>query len=330
MKIIRTTTFRLTVSYLAVIMVLSIAFSGLLYQVSSSELIRGFRRPLPQGTFFIGQTVFDEIREQQLAEGIGHLQQNILMLNILTLLAGGAISYALARWTLHPVEETIEAQGRFAADASHELRTPLTAMQTEIEVSLRDPKFTHAEAKALLKSNLEEIAKLRALSDGLLKLTQMDQSELVREPVNLAVVAQEAVARYSKAAGQKSIRVKTRLSDIRTLGDQSSLIELVAILVDNALKYSPSNSTITVMTSKHGKQAILQVKDEGQGIKASDQPHIFERFYRADRSRSKDVIEGYGLGLSIAHQIVTVHKGSIDVKSHIGKGTTFSVRLPLL
>jgi signal transduction histidine kinase len=327
-KIIQSATFRLTLSYLAVIMVLSIAFSSLLYQVSSDELTRSLRRPLPQGFYTTGPTAIDQFREQQLKEGIEHLQANLFLLNMLTLIAGGAVSYALARWTLRPVEQTMQAQGRFAADASHELRTPLTAMQTEIEVALRDPKLSSAESKALLQSNLEEIAKLKALSDGLLKLTQSDRAELRLKPVDLSDTAREAVERLGKVATKRSITLDSQLNAVKTLGERASLIELITVLIDNAIKYSPAKSKVIIATDKVGKQAVLQVRDEGQGIKASDQPHIFERFYRADRSRSKEVIEGYGLGLSIAHQIVTLHKGTIEVHSEIGKGAIFTVKLP--
>lgn len=327
MNTIRSATFRLTLSYLGVIMVLSIAFSALLYQVSSAELARSLRRPLPQGSYMMGQSLYEQLREQQLAEGLIHLQENLVVLNLLTLAAGGLVSFGLARWTLRPIEEAMEVQGRFAADASHELRTPLTAMQTEIEVALRDPKLTSAESKALLRSNLEEIAKLKSLSDGLLKLTQLDRAELMDSPIDLTAAVQEAIDRYAKTADQKSITIDTKLIPVSVKGDHSSLVELTAILIDNAIKYSEPGTTISVSLRQTSKQAELQVRDQGMGIKASDKSHIFERFYRADQSRAKSTVGGYGLGLSIAQHIVRLHSGSIDVKSQVGKGTTFIIKL---
>lgn len=329
MKIIQSATFRLTLSYLAVIMVLSLAFSVLLFQVSTAELTRSLRRNLPQGFYTTGPTAIEQFREQQLADGVAHIKDNLAILNLLTLAAGAAVSYALARWTLRPVEEALEVQGRFTADASHELRTPLTAMQTEIEVALRDPKLTGAESRALLESNLEEIAKLRALSEGLLKLTQTGRDTWKPQKVALDEVGVTAIERMEKLAAKKHIKLDGQLNKVSIMGDEDSLIEMLVIFIDNAIKYSPAESTVVIASDKVGKHAVIQIRDKGQGIKASDLPHIFERFYRADRSRSKEVIDGYGLGLSIADQIVKVHKGAIEVHSEVGSGTTFTIKFQL-
>jgi signal transduction histidine kinase len=202
-------------------------------------------------------------------------------------------------------------------------------MQTEIEVSLRDPKLTKEETRELLESNLEEVGKLRVLSDSLLRLAQGNGKDLELKPVALDGVAEEAIARFAKAAKAKSIKVHNQVKASEVMGDHESLVEVMAILLDNAIKYSDKQTSITLSSETHGKYGLLSVKDEGQGLKASDIPHIFERFYRADTSRSKQRVEGYGLGLSIAKQIAAAHKGEIEVESAPGKGSTFTVKVPL-
>jgi len=321
---------RLTLFYLAIIMALSIGFSLVIYRISSEELTRTVKTP-GVISFLDRQTVrteFEDFRDMQLQESNRKLQQNLVLLNAGTLALGAIVSYALARRTLQPIEEAFEAQGRFTADASHELRTPLTAMQTSIEVGLRNPKLTLAGSKALLTSMLDEVKKLSSLSNGLLKLTRSDNGHFPKEPVVLQEVAAEAVAQLQLAAGNKDITVHNDVQAQQVLGDALSLKEALVILLDNAIKYSPSNTTMTVASRRQGKQVLLSVADHGQGIKAMDLEHIFDRFYRADSSRSRHQVEGYGLGLAIAQKIAEAHGGTITVQSSLGEGSTFTIKLP--
>ena len=331
MNIIRSAVFQLTIWYLVIIMALSIGFSLVLYRLSDVELNRGLRR---QQDIFLNQTVprlpgFDQFRQTQILESRGHLQANLLLFNLVVLLLGGAASYFLARRTLRPIAEAMEAQSRFTADASHELRTPLTAMQTEIEVALRDPLLTKEIAEGLLKSNLEEVAKLKALSDGLLRLTREDGQRDIWETLAIKAVADEAISRVLPLATTKEIAIENHIGNFEVQGDRVSLVELLVILIDNAIKYSDAKTTVRIASHQHGQTVSIAVIDQGHGIKASDLPHIFDRFYRADLSRSKEKTDGYGLGLSIAKKIVDVHGGTISAKSVLDKGSTFFVRLPL-
>lgn len=325
MNLVRSAVVRLTLAYLAIIMLLSVGFSVLLYRVSVAELYRSASRPLP--TYFYQQNL-NSFRMQELQVGEMNLRRNLLSLNLVTLMIGGAASYWLARRTLHPLETAIEAQSRFASDASHELRTPLTAMQTEIEVALRNKALTTTQLRQLLKSNLEEVAKLRDLSGALLRLSRQESREIERAKLDLAPIAKQAVERFANAAKQKKIQLVQELKPAWTKGDATSLEELTAVLIDNAIKYSPSGTKITVKTTTAKQQARLQVVDQGIGIKAGDLAHVFDRFYRADSSRSKQTAEGYGLGLSLAKHIADAHHGSIEVTTVPGKGSTFSVNLP--
>ena len=319
---------RLTLWYLGIIMALTIGFSVALYQIYSVQLEGDVRRPINFVTQFLDLQSYREFREGQVEQSLASIRQNLVALNGIMLIVGGVVSYALARRNLQPVAEALESQTRFTADASHELRTPLTAMQTEIEVALRKKDLSKAEATDLLKSNLEEVGKLRALADGLLTLAQSSGKEVALTDVALEDVAIEAVNRLIPAAQAKDIAITNDVGALHARGDKASLIELLTILLDNAIKYSPRGSEITLRAARHGKHVHMSVADHGHGIKASDLPHIFDRFYRSDHSRSKEKTAGYGLGLSIARKIVDAHKGTIEVRSLLGKGSTFTVKLP--
>jgi len=238
-----------------------------------------------------------------------------MLTNVAVLVIGGAASLYMARRTLGPIEQAMEAQARFTADASHELRTPLTAMQTEIEVALRDKNMSAQEGRELLASNLEEVNKLRSLSNGLLALANQDKENFVPKPVSTKTILNAATSRTAKAATQKQITIDNRADNLSVHGDHDGLTQLFAILLDNAIKYSPVGTNIEITSTVKGSNAHISVADHGDGIKPEDLPHIFDRLYRADRSRSKEQIDGYGLGLSIAKKIVELHKGAIDVTS---------------
>jgi two-component system sensor histidine kinase CiaH len=322
---------KLTLWYLAIIMTISLIFSGLLYRVSAAELERSVNRQVGYFNNFLTPDDYNSylsLRRHQLEQDRNRLRANLVIFNLIVLGGGGAASYWLARRTLQPIEDSLKSQSRFAADASHELRTPLTAIQTENEVALRNPKLTKQQAAALLRSNLEEVAKLKSLSEGLLRLAnnqgRIDHPQLVE----LKPAVKQAVERRLKTAEAKSIKLKPQLSDAKTLGDPESLAELFFILIDNAIKYSPQKSTVSILLERRGKAVRVEVKDRGQGIAADELPNIFERFYRTDSSRSRSGSGGYGLGLAIARQIIQAHHGHIEVSSAPGKGSTFIVHLP--
>lgn len=321
---------KLTFWYLAIVMSLSICFSAIIYHFADNELAQNTRR---QDYFFNSELPspdfrnYTQLRKQQLAASESHLKADFVVFNLMVLVSGGIASYALARRTLRPIEESHEHQKRFASDASHELRTPLTAMQTEIEVALRNKKLNMDSARKLLGSNLEEVAKLRSLAESLLSLDNQDSLE-PDSPVSLKDLVRVAKERLAKAAELKNIAIETDVKACLVKGDEKSLTELVSILLDNAIKYSPKKSTVSITGGKRGKGGFLKVVDQGQGIAQAELPHIFDRFYRADPSRNKSKAEGYGLGLSIARKIVEAHKGHIEVSSVVGSGSTFTIFLP--
>ncbi len=323
---------KLTMGYLAIIMALSIGCSVALYHVSSYELARSAQRPVDLYNAFFGPNNTDEVnslRLVQLNKDRNNLKVNLLLFNVAVLTIGGGVSYYLARRTLRPIEEALEMQKRFAGDASHELRTPLTAMQTEIEVALRSPDLTKKGAVDLLKSNLEEVAKLKSLSEGLLALATARGNNKPHEKVSSAQIVDAAINQANKPAAAKKIKIKSSVKDSVVAGNCQQLVNLLVILLDNAIKYSPSGSQVNITAKSQDNQAVISVSDQGIGIASADLAHIFERFYRADISRSKNTAQGYGLGLAIAKKIAELNHGSIRVKSAPGKGSTFTVRLPL-
>ena len=324
---------KLTLLYVLIVMIISISFSVVLYNVSSRELDRGLgnqtkklRNMPPMSNPFIEE--LEKMHAEQINESAQTLQQNLIYFNLIILVSATLGCYFLAKISLRPIEESMEAQNRFTADASHELRTPLTAMKAEIEVNLRDKNMDIKEARELLNSNLEEISKLEYLSSALLKLAKFDkENKKDFEKINLAESVELAIEKVNKIADQKSITISAKLKKVEILGDQQSLTELFIILLDNAIKYSPKASKIAVEIKKHDRHIEVIFTDHGVGIKASDIPHIFQRFYRADVSRSKEKVDGYGLGLSIAKRIAELHEGDILVSSQAGKGSKFTVKL---
>lgn len=242
----------------------------------------------------------------------------------------GIAGYFLAGRTLGPIKDMLDEQNRFIADSSHELRTPLTSLKSEMEVNLRDKNLTAANAKKLITSNLEEVNKLQLLSDNLIKLTQYQSgSRLVFENISLKSIIDSACKKVSTAAKVKGIKISNQADDCLIEAERNSVEELFVILLDNAVKYSLAGGKVAVISDKKDGQVEIKIKDNGIGISPVDIPHIFDRFYRGDKSRTKSGVPGYGLGLSIAKQIIDRHHGAISVASRLNAGTTFKLSLRL-
>ena len=324
--------------YLTIIVVISLFFSAVIYSQSMHELERGLRGPRGGIERSLGQSYSQSLRESIILEresmydeARARVLSRLIVTNLLIIVAGGALSYYLAVRTLRPIEQAQAAQNRFTADASHELRTPITAMLAENEVALMDKNLTLKDAKDQISSNIEELQKLTELSDGLMRLAGLENSKLEKSTINMKTVVRSAVDSLQHKAEQQEITIVTKLPNkiSNIMGDEHSIREVIIILLDNAIKYSSAKSTVTVELSSSDKYVHVSVSDSGIGIKASEIPYLFERFYRADTSRTKQGVSGYGLGLAIAHDIVAQHGGTISVKSELSAGSTFTIRLPL-
>lgn len=325
---------RLTAWYLVLIMALSIGFSIFLFNVASANLNHSLRRP-PMGMSgaFLDQfdsqfETYENLRVQRVHEAEASIIGELVWFNIGVLVIGGFVSFVLARRTIAPIEEALESQTRFTADASHELRTPLAAMQTEIEVALRDKHTTVGDSRQVLESNLEEITKLRQLIDGLLRLARNGSAIVPTEHAHLDAMVNDAVERTRVSARAKHITVRSDVKAWQLRADAANLTEALVILIDNAIRYSPAKTIVEVTAKRDGGHVLVKVRDHGPGIAAADVEHIFDRFYRGDVSRTKNHTEGFGLGLSIAQQIVRAHGGSLSYAAAEGGGAAFTIRLP--
>lgn len=329
-----TATARLTVSYLGIIMIMSIGFSAVFYNTSMHELNRQL---LPQSVFqspsasdFVEhRSALNEFIQDRIDEGRRHLIFRLTMTNLLVLIAGGVFSYWLARRSLEPIEANMEAQNQFVSDASHELRTPLTALQTTNEVALRKKKLTSKEAQEILGYNVAEVQKLKTLTDNLLRLAKQDTVTLNLRPVVFQDVITDAINQVMQSAIAKKITIEDKVKKVEVMADRPSLVQAVVVLLDNAIKYSPQGSKIELDAYTRGKQAYIRVRDQGMGIAKDDLPHVFDRFYRADQSRNKQKTDGYGIGLALAQKIIASHGGEITAASTPGKGATFTIILPV-
>lgn len=220
---------------------------------------------------------------------------------------------------------------QFSSDASHELRTPLTIMRGELELALRSKKNSSEEYRKVLSSALEETMHMTSIIENLLTLAKADRgfTQLKNEDVWLRPVVQDLFEDGEMLAERKQITVRLgALDDALVLGDSVRLRQLFLNLIDNAIKYTPEHGTVEISLVRDHRYARVQIKDTGVGIPAEELPKIYDRFYRADKARTRE-LGGSGLGLSIAKWIVDIHGGTIAVESAVNAGTTFTVSLPL-
>src|SRR5438067_6592347 len=236
--------------------------------------------------------------------------------------AGGLVVAGIA---LRPVRRGFERQREFVADASHELRTPLAVIRTNAEALAAGRKDESVD------DIVAESAYMTRLLDDLLLLARGDQEgiELSRTRCDLSEIARGGARSGARLADDAGLTFQTSIGDVLPVeADPERCHEVVLILLDNAVKYTPHGGAVTLRTRRDDGDAILEVADNGVGVAAPDIPRLFDRFYRVDKARSR-LLGGAGLGLSIAREIVDAHGGTIDLKSELGKGTVVTVRLPI-
>lgn len=220
---------------------------------------------------------------------------------------------------------------QFTSDASHELRTPLTVLKGETELALRRPRSAD-DYRRVLESSLEEIDRMSRIVDELLFLSRADLGEIKMEsrPVRLDQLFDDLKRQAEVLGHEQSVQIVTGLIEPATVaGDDMRLRELVLNLLDNAIKYSPPGGRVEMSVVAQDGTAHLSVSDQGIGVSLEEQAHIFDRFYRTDAARTHTK-KGTGLGLAICQWIVDAHRGTIQVHSEPGKGSTFTVILPLM
>jgi len=326
---------KLTAWYLLIIMLISLTFSVVIFNVQMIEVERfaraqrtRFERQYRPDVFLAPQPFLTD--PDLVAETQKRLLSNLLILNGIIIIISGGMGYFLAGKTLCPIKEMVEDQDRFVSDSSHELKTPLTSLKSAMEVALMDKKLTLEDAKKLIKENIQDVNRLQYLSESLVNLSKIKEQNVIfsSEKISLTNLINSVVEKISPQANKKKINIKKRLAKIDFKGDKEKLESLISILLDNAVKYSPPKKSIIIKTTKSSKIISISITDHGQGISKKDLPFIFDRFYRADLSRSSSKASGFGLGLSIAKMIVEKHHGDLKVKSKLGVGSTFTVTLP--
>lgn len=327
---LRGDTGRLAATYLVIIISLTLVFSTVIYSISVSQLDRPFT---PRGGDAMSQ--FDDFTRSSLEtmlierahQARNELLASLVLLNVVVLVTGAYLSYFLARKTLEPIEAAMETQAQFVSDASHELRTPLTALQVTNEVALRKKKLTLLQAKELIGYNLAETIKLRNLSESLLGLAKQGKANEAKSDISIPELVLDTVQTFKPVADEKGIRIIHDIPALVVVANASALTQILRILIDNALKYSPDRSSIRIAARQEGQRTTISVTDEGPGIKPEHQAKIFDRFYRVDESRSSRNVEGSGLGLAIAQATAERNGYDLTVTSTPGSGSTFSLAI---
>jgi heavy metal sensor kinase len=228
------------------------------------------------------------------------------------------------------LDESFQHINRFSADASHELRTPLTILRGELEAATQQEQVT-PELRETLGSALEEAERLSKIVESLMAISRLDAGEARVELVHfdLAELTSSTTEQMRLLAEDKDIALRCEAEQqVRVEGDRARLKQVIVNLVDNAIKYTPAGGLVGVKVFASNGHAVIEVNDNGVGIPQEALPHIFERFYRVDKARSRQM-GGAGLGLSIIKAIVTAHGGQVMVESVEGKGSCFLVELPI-
>lgn len=219
----------------------------------------------------------------------------------------------------------------FVSNVSHELRTPLSIFRGYLETLLTEPELPPDERERILRVLEKHSSRLNALVDDLLSLARLEMPEAKLQclPVSLRDFIPRVVREWEKRAATKQLTIRYEIGDdVPAIeADEARLEEIAYNLIDNAMKYSNAGGQITITAARENDHVAISVADQGTGISASDLPRIFERFYRADKARSREV-GGTGLGLAIVKHIAELHGGSVDARSQLGRGTTVRVLFP--
>jgi signal transduction histidine kinase len=227
------------------------------------------------------------------------------------------------------LDAAFAAQRQFVADASHELRNPLAIIRTNVDVALADPEAGPEDLRQAIAVVKRAGDRMALLVDDLLALARRQQPTLEHDPVDLGAAVAEASDDFVVPAEARGIVLDRAIAPgVVVTGDREALKRVVANLLENAVRLSPADSRIRLATGSEGKQAWIAVTDEGPGISPEDQAHVFDRFWRADKARSR-ADGGTGLGLAIVRQIVEGHGGQVRLHSKVGVGSSFVVWLPI-
>ncbi len=315
------TRIHLTVIYTLIIMGISLFFSTAIYRIATFEINRvesrirerTSRGMMPPPPVLANQEILEEAKARIVYE--------LLIINLVILAGSSALSFWLSGLTLRPIHESMECQRRFISDASHELKTPIASIKTGLEVYLRSKKTSLVSATLLIQDTLVDINHLDNLTRQLLLLNSPNSA--TKTKIKPAEIAELITKKLQPLSDKKNLKIDKKLSQDTLSLNAQALEQILIILLDNAIKFSPPSGTISINSSRN----ILQISNQGPGIKKVDLPHIFDRFYQAETARTKTTTSGHGLGLSIARQLCDQNGWDISATSTPGKGATFTLRL---
>lgn len=289
-----------------------------------------------RGITTVAYSTANELRYVQLLanvdgenESLINLRHRLFRLSTIIIITSIIASYILSRKTLKPIFQAWEKQTEFVQNAAHELRTPLTIIQAKQQLLLKEPESKIIDKSEDISLTISETRRLTKLINELMVLATADsnQMKLKKEERNIDQVITEITTPYVEYAQMQNKQLKLELNCNKSENiDINKITELMVILLDNAIKYTKEGENITVKTYTKDTKAIIEVIDEGIGISDEQKKHIFERFYRADKARSRET-GGTGLGLAIAQTIVKAHGGTIRVQNNEPKGTKFVVKI---
>lgn len=307
---------RLTGVYVLILAVILIGFSIFLYRSVESNMSDSVD----------GEFTNEQVQTTFIDRTLKSIANDIVLVDIVILVATGGLSYFLAGYTLRPIQRSLEAQRVFSENASHELRTPLAVMKNEAEVLLRNPNPTKDLIQKNLRSTIEETDHMTKIAEELLMLARSENHRIhLMGKIDIADIMRKITEKTHTIAEHKGVKVSvTQSVPIYVRGNITDLERAFMNLLQNAFEHTSKDGSVMVDVAQEKSGAIIKVSDTGSGILEKDLPHVFERFYKGESSL------GSGLGLSIVKGIVDQHGGKIDIESVTGKGTTVIIKLPVV
>ena len=329
---------RLTLSYLAVIMTLSLIFTGIIYLLSTASLNRPLLPSEEENSSVsveapeFGEHSFENTFRKRLERRDNTTRMTIIYslvgFNLGIFVIGIFVSRSLAKLTLAPIERAMMKQTQFIFDASHELKTPLTAMLVRNEVALRKKSLPEEKAREVIENNIEEILKMKELTASMLDVARENGEPEKSTEISVPEFLADLKEKLAPVAKERGVKVGTEMNlgkNLRASAAKNTLEQILTIFADNAMKYS-GEKIIYLRAGRRGKNVAFSVKDNGAGVKKEDQKRIFERFYQVDaaRTRTEDKTS-HGLGLAIAKNLAERQGYKIVLRSSEGRGAEFEV-----
>ncbi len=330
---------KLTGWYILILMIITVGFSSIVYfrvvRNTRLALIRHEQRfercmNMPSSFQPLDSGPRNVITEEILREVKLNTLTLLAVINSLILAVAGGLSYWLAGRTLRPIQQMMDKQKDFVANAAHDLKTPLTSIKTQLEVALRTDKLKLPEAKGVMRSTLEDVDSLALLTRKLLTESKYSNNKKLQnvKEIDFNSLVKKVIEELNPGIKDKKLKVSLEIDDSEFKANKSQITQLMRILIDNAVKFNKASGFIKIKSYKKGDSFYIEVSDNGVGISSEDIDKVFDRFYKVDESRTKVENDGFGLGLSIAKEIVKIHKGTITVQSNLDQGTSLKIKLP--